>query len=428
MSGPAGSGELPESILNLYPGNPRFSWITGRLHVQLEKQNAAGRTVSEARRSGDRRMEAEGLLTLSHGWLDLIDGWRERGMDAPDAASFAREAAAIFHELHDAAGEARAYCALGKAWQEAGFNDELKEARLDEEVGCYNQALADWEAAERLAGAAGEGEIQAQALEGTGSVLTHLGRDAEAVEKLRRSVELFGDAGDARGRGTANSALGLAQLRLKRYDEAANACREAITLCRSTGELDGRRAAQVNLSHALLEAGRYQESLAASGDALAMCEEISYAPGVSSMLANLGFACLKAEQYQESVKWHEQLLEHIPRQDHTRRAQVSSYIGDALIAMEDAVAGAESYYQAANEYAATGDLRNAGLACLNATGEALVNAGIACLDARRGTGGSGSLREEHRGELPSRRPAGQVRRRREGGPGTGSPRASTQPA
>ena len=373
MNGPAGSGELPESILNLYPGNPRFLWITGRLHVRLEQRNAAARTVSEARRSGDRRKEAEGLLTLSDGWRDLIDGWRERDVDAPDAVNFAREAAVIFRELHDNAGEARAYCALGEAWQEAGFNDELKEAGRDQEVGCYDQALADWQAAERLAGAAGNGETQARALEGIGKVLTHLGRNAEAVEKLRRSGELFRAAGDARGSGTAKSTLGLALLRLKRYDEAADACREAIALCRSARELDSMRTAQVNLSYALLRAGRYQELIAASGDALAACEEINYEDGVTSMLANLAFACLKEKQYDESVRRHKQLLERLPRQDHTQRAKANDNIGFALVAIEDVVAGAKFYQEAADEYAAVRDYRNAGIACLDA-GEALVNA------------------------------------------------------
>jgi tetratricopeptide (TPR) repeat protein len=204
-------------------------------------------------------------------------------------------------------------------------------------------------------------------------VLTHLGRNAEAVERLRRSVELFRDAGIARGSGTAKTALGLVLLRLKRYDEAADVCREAIALCRSARELDSMRTAQVNLSYALLRAGRYQELIAASGDALATCEEINYEDGVTSMLANLAFACLKEKQYDESVRRHKQLLERLPRQDHTQRAKANDHIGFALVAIEDVVAGAKFYQEAADEYAAVRDYRNAGIACLDA-GEVLVNA------------------------------------------------------
>jgi tetratricopeptide (TPR) repeat protein len=143
------------------------------------------------------------------------------------------------------------------------------------------------------------------------------------------------------------------------------------------------RTAQVNLSDALLGADRYQESIAASRDALATCKEINYADGVTSMLSNLGFACLKEEQYEASIQWHEQLLGLLPTQDHIMRAQVSSNMGIALVAVKDEVAGVKSYQRAANEYAAACDYRNArnsGIACLDA-GEALVNEAIACLDA-----------------------------------------------
>jgi len=348
---PDRSGRPPESIFDLYPGNTQFVSVWGGIQLQIEKLNAARRAVDEARRSGDRRAEAEGLLRLS-------EMRRERGMDVPEAMRLARQAAAIFGELHDGAGEARAYHALGEACRDAKLTDD---------------ALAAHQTAARLAEHAGTARTQAQALESIGSLLTAMGRQSEGVTTLRRSVELFRDIGDAHGEGRAMSTLGLALLGQGRYDEAAAACRAAIALCRSAGELFGRGSAQINLSIALLRAGRYQESIAASREALTMCRELNYQEGVTTALLNLGFACLKEGRYRESTQWYEQALERIPEPDHAHRGHAKAYLGRALVNLGDVDAGVASAMEAADEYAAVRDYGNAGLACWQA-GEVLLNA------------------------------------------------------
>ena len=348
---PARSGQPLKSIFDLYPGNTQFVSIWGGIQLQIEKLNAARRAVEEARRSGDRHAEAEGLLQLS-------EMRRQRGMDVAEAMRLARQAAAIFGEFHDGAGEARAYYALGQACRDAKLIDE---------------ALAAHRTAARLAEHAGTTQVQAQVLEGIGSLLTAMGRQFEGVTTLRRSVELFRDVGDAHGGGRAMSALGLALLDHGRYDEAAAACRSAIALCRSAGELFGRGSAQINLSIALLRAARYQESIAASREALAMCRELNYQKGAITALLNLGFACLKEGRYRESMQWYEQGLERIPEQDHAQRGHVKGNLGKALVKLGNVDAGVESAMEAADEHAAVRDYGNAGLAHWQA-GEVLLNA------------------------------------------------------
>ena len=343
---PGRSGQPPEGIFDLYRGNTQFGSLVGGVMLQVETLNAAQRTVDEARRSGDRRAEAEGLLRQS----EML---RERGMDVPEAIRLADQAAAIFRELHDV-GEARAYYALGRARQDAKLPED---------------ALTAYQTAAQLADHAGAAQVQAQALERVGSLLTAMGQQARGVESLERSVRLFHQAGDAHGEGRAKSGLGIVLLDRGRYDEATTEFRAAIDLCRSAGELFGRAAAQINLPVALLKAGRYSESITASLETLDMCTDINYQEGATGALANLGFAYLMEGNYPESQQRYDQLLKRVSEQRAQDKGHLSSgqvkLVGNSGIDCWQAAEAwlkakrykesIEAYSRAANLFAASGD-------------------------------------------------------------------------
>jgi tetratricopeptide (TPR) repeat protein len=301
---PSQRRQPPESIFDLYRGNTQLASLVGGVMLQVETLNAARRAVGEARRSGDRRAEAEGLLRQS----EML---RERGMDVPEAMRLADQAAAVFHELHDV-GEARAYYALGRA---------REDAKLPED------ALTAYQITAQLAQHAGSTQVQAQALERIGSLLTTMGQLAKGIESLEHSVRLSHQAGDAHGEGRAKSGLGIVLLRRGRYDEAATEFRAAIDVCRSAGELSGRASAQINLPIALLKAGRYPESIAASLEALDVCRDINYQEGTTEALANLGFAYLMEGHYPASRQRYDQLLKRVSEQ----RAQRKGHLSDELV-------------------------------------------------------------------------------------------------
>jgi tetratricopeptide (TPR) repeat protein len=332
-------------LFDRFPGKTQHLSIWGAAQLQVEKINAASRALHEAQRSGDRRAEADALLRLSQ-------ARRDHGFGIADAVERARQAVAIFHEIEDVAEEAHAHYELGRHCWEANQSVE---------------ALQAFRSAERLATASKNVRIEAQALNGIGSLLIAAARTAEGADVLQRSADLFRDVQDARGEGLAMSSRGEALLNLGQYDEAVIACRAAITLCRTAGEFYGRVSAQMSLSTALLSGGRYEESIAASYEVLAECRQIHYNQGEVSALLRLGFACFKAERYGESLEWHKQALEAIPKKDHAIRARASSYVGAALVRLGDesvnsgdADRGVAFYMDAAKEYAALGDDANEG--------------------------------------------------------------------
>lgn len=285
-------GELPKSIYDFLRGKGSLAISQlGGITLQVEKLNAARRMIAEAQRTGDRQAEAEGLLQLS-------EARRQRRMDVSEAIRLANQAVAIFHNLHHV-GEARAYYALGRAQQDAKQTKD---------------ALVAYQTSAKLAKSFGTPQVQAQALEGTGSLLTATGKQAEGIESLQLSVKLFHRIGDAIGEGRARSSLGRALLDRGLHNEAVTEFRAAITLCRSAGELFGRAAAQINLPIALIKAGQYRESIASSLESLDVCREIGYREGTDEALANLGFAYLMEGQYSESRQRYNQLLDRIPKQ------------------------------------------------------------------------------------------------------------------
>lgn len=343
------SGHLPKSIYDLFRGNPQLASIVGGVTLQVETLNAAERTVSDARRSGDRRAEAEGLMRQS----EML---RERGMDVPKAMLLADQAATIFHELSDVR-EASAYYALGRACQDAELTKD---------------ALSAYQTAAQVAEHVGATQVQAKALREAAWLLKVTGQPDRGFEDLVRSVELFQQIGDTHGEGRAKSSLGAMLLDRGQHDEAATEFRAAIDLCRSAGEFYGRVAAQLKLPVALLKAGHYSEAVTAGLGALDICTDINHREGETEALANLGFAYLMEGDYPKSQQRYTQLLNYASEQ----RTQGKGHLDGRLVKqIEDSgidCCGAaetwlreesyeksiKSYSQAADLFAASGNGEN----------------------------------------------------------------------
>lgn len=350
---PRRPGSPPESITDLYAGNPIYVRHSAEIDLQVEELNAARRAVDEAQRSGDRRAEADGLLRRSV-------ALRKHRMDIPEARQLALKAAAIFAGLHDTGGEARAYYALGQAHEDEKLTGE---------------ARTDYETAERLAKSARATQVQAQALERIGSLLTMMGQQSKAIVSLRRSIELFQLIDDARGEGRVMSTLGITLLDLGQYDDAVTACRDAIALCYSAGEIYGRLSAQMNLSTALCRAGRYQESIAESEEALAMCRDFHYPEGEINALLELGFACLNEARYEESVRWYEQAVALLTAPGNGKREALAQFrLGLALSCLGRWHEGNQAYERAREVFNQEGD-RNTAALTLALLGGNLVDSG-----------------------------------------------------
>jgi tetratricopeptide (TPR) repeat protein len=93
----------------------------------------------------------------------------------------------------------------------------------------------------------GERHGEAKALNNLGAALGELGRFEETIAALHKAAAIFGETGDRHGEGRAKARLGLALGDTGRFEEAITASQEAAAIFRKTGDQDRENAALGNV-------------------------------------------------------------------------------------------------------------------------------------------------------------------------------------
>jgi len=211
-----------------------------------------------------------------------------------------------------------------------------------------NQRAREWclrglQVADQLDG--GErGEILARGNYLLGTILHTLGEVDEAVERCRRSLELYEGQGDLLGRAQAHNNLGMVYHDLGEWTLAIEQYVAAMQLAERIGYAEGRARVATNLGEVYLTQGRLDDAEQAYQSALEIAEQRGMTYGVALLHNNLGAVCLREGKWQEAEEHLSQsfaLFEEIGSEEflpelYRHRAEVALERGDVKGALDDA--------------------------------------------------------------------------------------------
>jgi DNA-binding SARP family transcriptional activator len=170
---------------------------------------------------------------------------------------------------------------LGEAWMLNNLGMAYGQQRMDESVGCFEQALALYR---DLGDAAGEARAA------TNVAMAHLDlrRFDEALAAAKRSLAIQRQAGKRYGEGMALDILGCACRELARFDEAIEYLGQALAIFRELGDRDAEAESLSDLGDAYLGQGWVDRAVGALLEALAIRRDIGDRYGQALTLHRLG--------------------------------------------------------------------------------------------------------------------------------------------
>jgi tetratricopeptide (TPR) repeat protein len=162
-----------------------------------------------------RNRQAEGWMLSSLGDFDV-----ELQQSGEEVVRLYKQSAAIFREIGDREGEARALSGLGHC--------QIHMQRLEEAIECEQQALS-------ISQEIGYHYRQGVALYHLGEAYSYLGRLEEAVDCHREALAIRRELGDRWNEGVSLNDLGRVFCELRRFDEAIDCHQQSLAICREIG-------------------------------------------------------------------------------------------------------------------------------------------------------------------------------------------------
>ncbi|MFC4532696.1 tetratricopeptide repeat protein [Sphaerisporangium dianthi] len=328
------SGRLPEAADMLRAAVADFTaleeWtdagiaLNNLAHVHLDADHpddaepAARKAVEIFRDRGDRRHEAEVMLTL--GKTLQKQGRYEESMavhmdnrelceEIHDQHRFAQVLRAagdtLWHmEMYGEAAEA--YYASARSFDDLGDREGFAESTLNLGMahrlnGDIRMAAHDLRTAADVYDTLGERYAMATALRHLGGVLRADGQPLPAATALRRSAEILRDLGRPRDEAAVLAELAVAQLQDNLYEAALATSRAALRVCRETGDRDGERRALNALALALRYLNHLDEAIMVHREELGLARDLDTSELTADALHDLGTTLRYAGRYRDSA-------------------------------------------------------------------------------------------------------------------------------
>ena len=218
--------------------------------------------------------------------------------------------------VDDPAVRARTLLNLGVTHWRLGRNHDAIE-RLRQALALYRQV--------------GDGAGECDALSNLGVVHERLGRYQEALEHDRRALEGYRRVGDRHGEGFAVSNLGIVCSKLGRYQEALQHLRSGLEAFRAVGDRINEGRMLGNLADACWRHGLDSEAAGYAADALTVAEEVGNRTGQAAAVGILGDLHQRRGDYPRALEYHRRAL-GIYRSVGNRDGQVEALngIGESL--------------------------------------------------------------------------------------------------
>jgi DNA-binding SARP family transcriptional activator len=181
----------------------------------------------------------------------------------------------------------------GEAWMLSNLGMAYGLQRMDAAIGCFEQAEAIFH---ELGDRAGE----ARAATNLSTAWTHLGRFREALEAGQRSLAMEREAGNRYGEGIALGDLGWAYRRLGSHEDAVACHEQALAIFRELGEQDYEADSLSELADVYLSMDRVTDAMDRLGESLAIRRKIGDRHGQAMSLKLLGVALRRAGRTDEA--------------------------------------------------------------------------------------------------------------------------------
>ncbi len=182
---------------------------------------------------------------------------------------------------------------LAEAWMLNNLGMAYGQQRMEESVGCFEQAMGLYR---QLGDARGE----ARAANNVANAYFDLGRFSEALAAAQRSLAIQRQVGKRYSEGIALDNLGCVYRELARYDEAIECLQEALAIFRELGERDAEADSLSDLGAAYLGQGGMNQAIASLREALAIRRDIGDRHGQALTLHRLGLTKQRAGDQREA--------------------------------------------------------------------------------------------------------------------------------
>jgi DNA-binding SARP family transcriptional activator/tetratricopeptide (TPR) repeat protein len=215
---------------------------------------------------------------------------------------------------------------LAEAWMLNNLGMAYGEQRMEESVSCFEQALALYR---ELGDAPGE----ARAATNVANAYYDLRRFSEALAAAQRSLAIQRQVGKRYGEGIALNILGCVCRELAQFDEAIEYLQQALAIFRELGDRDAEAESLSDLGDAYLGRGWVDRAVAAFREALAIRRDIGDRYGQALTLHQLGLTRHRSgnsDEARQMLSEAIQLLEDLG--DYAQSAQVRA----SLVALKEA--------------------------------------------------------------------------------------------
>jgi tetratricopeptide (TPR) repeat protein len=214
---------------------------------------------------------------------------------------------------------------LAEAWMLHNLGMAYGAQNMPESVPCFEQAVAIYREI-------GDGPGEARALNNLMHAHLELDRFAECLDEGEHSLAVQRRVGNRYGEGMTLGILGVALRKLGRRAEAVDRIQQALVIFEELGDRNGGAYVRGELAEAYLELGRIDEALGCLGQSLEVLRETGDRYGQATMLTLLGLAARRAgqpDQARESLAEGQKIFEELGDQNQAAkiRAELAELSG-----------------------------------------------------------------------------------------------------
>jgi ATP/maltotriose-dependent transcriptional regulator MalT/DNA-binding SARP family transcriptional activator len=295
---PDEKAEILSRLASVYAD--RDEWEKAHAACQnLKNSEALAALVEQA---GRPMIKSGRLVTLAR-WIDALPS--ELVANHPNLLSL-RGVTAMTQKRVDQALELldRAEAGHRSAGNKAGLASTLARRSVAHRfLGNYQAAFEDARAALDLAGDdSGLYVVRAEALRAVGLSFFQMGRLAEAIDWLSRSLEVFSALEDQSSEAMLRMELGLANASAGRYNRARTYYLQALDFQRVAGNYSGQANVLNNLGVLQSIIGEYEQATKALEEALACARQVGYARMEAYILASIGDVYADLQAYEAALE------------------------------------------------------------------------------------------------------------------------------
>ncbi|CAH3196420.1 unnamed protein product, partial [Porites evermanni] len=195
----------------------------------------------------------------------------------------------ISKEVGDRAGEGKAYCNLGNAYDSLGDFQKAIE---------YHER--DLKISKEVGDRAGEGKAYGN----LGNAYDSLGDFQKAIEYHERDLKISKEVGDRAGEGKAYGNLGNAYNSLGDFQKAIEYHERDLKISKEVGDRAGEGKAYCNLGNAYYSLGDFQTAIEYHERHLKISKEVGHRAGEGKAYCNLGNAYDSLGDFQKAVHYY----------------------------------------------------------------------------------------------------------------------------